>query len=122
MRKGLYRLRKLRTLPHQLWLWWEKMMTNEAQPTVDLDFDHGRFVVDGEEVTIDHPKVQSAMRGATYIPGKGLLVMDNSYKSKVDAAKTTSHTKQVVSQPTKQSRVKAKVDPSSPSGIREDKS
>jgi hypothetical protein len=57
-----------------LWLWWEKMMTNEA-----------------------------------------------SYSQKM-SGKTRSgktYTQEVVSQPTVQSNIKAKVDPSSPSGIRE---
>jgi len=59
-----------------LWLWWEKMMTNEA------------------------PSYHARKLRATR-------------KARLDA---------VVSQPTQQSDVKAKVDPTSPSGISEDKS
>ena len=47
--------------------------------------------------------------------------MTEPYKQKVERAKAADHTKRVVSQPTQQSDVKAVVDKTSPTGIREKK-
>jgi hypothetical protein len=47
--------------------------------------------------------------------------MTDSYKSKMDAAKRSSYLKRVVSQPTRQSDIKARPDPKSPTGISHDK-
>ena len=47
--------------------------------------------------------------------------MTESYREKMQRAKSQTYLKQVVSQPTQQSGVKTVVDKTSPTGIRQDK-
>ena len=47
---------------------------------------------------------------------------DDSYKARMERARAQNYLKVVVSQPTQQSNIKAKLDKNSPTGISRDKS